>query len=89
MHHLLEHINRDIKGGTAKIRTQQYIKLKTGAKEIQQVNPVGPDVFKNVNIVTLQSVCLYILAFVIVIIVGSALRTFSVPLICLIEPLCF
>ena len=23
------------------IRTQQYIKLNTGAKEIQQVNPVG------------------------------------------------
>ena len=24
-------------------RTQQYIKLNTGAKEIQQVNPGGPD----------------------------------------------
>ena len=25
------------------IRTQQLIKLNTGAKEIQQVNPGGPD----------------------------------------------
>ena len=39
MHHLLEHINPDKKGDKAKIRTQQYIKLNTGAKEIQQVNP--------------------------------------------------
>ena len=43
MHHLLQHINQDIKGDKAKIRTQQYIKLNTGAKEIQQVNPGGPD----------------------------------------------
>ena len=35
MHHLLEPINQDIK------RTQQYIKLNTRAKEIQQVNPGG------------------------------------------------
>ena len=42
MHHL-EHINPDIKGDKAKIRTQQYIKLNTRAKEIQQVNPGGPD----------------------------------------------
>ena len=33
MHHLLEHINQDIKGDKAKIRTQQYIKLNTVAKE--------------------------------------------------------
>ena len=43
MHHLLEHINQDIKGDKAKIRSQQYIKLNTGAKEIKQVNPGGPD----------------------------------------------
>ena len=36
MHHLLEHINQDIKGDKAKIRTQQYIKLNTRAKEIPQ-----------------------------------------------------
>ena len=42
MHHLLEHINQDIKGDNAKIRTQQYIKLNTEAKEIQLVNPGGP-----------------------------------------------
>ena len=38
MHHFLEHINQD----KAKLRTQQLIKLNTGAKEIQQVNPGGP-----------------------------------------------
>ena len=42
MHHLLEHINQHIKIDNAKIRTQQYIKLNTGAKEIQRVNPGGP-----------------------------------------------
>ena len=41
MHHLLEHINQDKKGDKAKIRTQQCIKMNTGAKEIKQVNPVG------------------------------------------------
>ena len=30
-------------GDEAKIRTQQLIKLNTGAKEIQQANPDGPD----------------------------------------------
>ena len=40
MHHLLEHINLDI--DKAKIRTHQYIKLNTRAKEFQQVNPEGP-----------------------------------------------
>ena len=43
MHLLLKHINQDIKGDKAKIRTQQLIKLNTGAKEIQQVNPGKPD----------------------------------------------
>ena len=45
MNYLLEHnINQDIKRiYKAKIRTQQYIKLNTGAKEIQQVNPIWPD----------------------------------------------
>ena len=43
MHHLLEHIDQGIKGDKAKIRTQQLIKLNTWAKEIQQVNPGGPD----------------------------------------------
>ena len=36
-------INQDIKRRKAKIRTQQYIKLNTRAKEFQQVNPGGPD----------------------------------------------
>ena len=43
MHHLLEHINQDIKGDKAKKRAQQLMKLNTGAKEIQQVNAGGPD----------------------------------------------
>ena len=30
------------KGDKAKVRTQQYIKLNTGATEIQRVNPSGP-----------------------------------------------
>ena len=39
-HHL--HANQDIKKeDRTKIRTQQYMKLNTGAKEIQQINPVG------------------------------------------------
>ena len=41
MDYLIEHINQD-KGDKAKIRTQQYIKLNTGAKKIQHVNPSGP-----------------------------------------------
>ena len=43
MHHILEHINQDIKGDKAKIRTQQYIKLNNGAKEVQKVNLSEPD----------------------------------------------
>ena len=44
MYHLLKHTNQDIyQGDKAKIRTQQQIKLNTGAKEIQQVNPGGPN----------------------------------------------
>ena len=43
MHYLLEHINQDINGDKAKFGIQQYIKLGTGAKEIQQANPGGPD----------------------------------------------
>ena len=43
MYHLLEHINQDIKGDKAKIRTQQYIKPNTRAKEIQQVHPGVPN----------------------------------------------
>ena len=43
MHHIIEHINQDKKkGDKARTRTQLYIKLNTGAKEIQQVNPGGP-----------------------------------------------
>ena len=43
MHHLLNHIIKVKQGDKAKIRTQQSIKLNTGAKEIQQVNSAGPD----------------------------------------------
>ena len=43
MHDLLEHINQDVKGDKAKIKTQQYIKLNTGAKEIQQLSPSRPE----------------------------------------------
>ena len=32
------------------IKTQQYIKLNTGAKEIQQVNPDGPDNSKSIRL---------------------------------------
>ena len=39
MHHLLEHINQDIKRDKAKVRTQQLIKLNTGAKEIPTGKP--------------------------------------------------
>ena len=43
MHHLLVHINKDIlKGDTAKIMTQQYIKLNTRAKEILAGKPSKP-----------------------------------------------
>ena len=49
MLHLLEHINQDIKRDKAKIRTQQYIKLNTRAREIQQVNPRGPDNSRNIR----------------------------------------
>ena len=42
-HNLLEHTNKDIKGDKAKISTQHNIRLNTGAKEIQQANPSGPD----------------------------------------------
>ena len=42
MHHFPEHINQD-KKEKAKISTQQYIRLNTSAKEIQQVNASGPD----------------------------------------------
>ena len=49
MHHLLEHTNQVIKGDKAKIMTQQYIKLNTGAKEIQQVNPGGPEMVTKVH----------------------------------------
>ena len=34
---------RTYKSDKAKVRTKQYIKMNTGAKEIQQVNPDGPD----------------------------------------------
>ena len=43
MRHLLEHKKQNIKGDKAKIRTEQYIKLNTGAKEIEKINPDGPD----------------------------------------------
>ena len=46
MHHLLKHINKDKQWDKAKIRTQQWIKLNSGAKEIQQANPGGPDKIK-------------------------------------------
>ena len=31
------------KGDTSKIKTHQYIQLHTGVKEIQQLNPGGPN----------------------------------------------
>ena len=46
MNYLLEHINQDIKGDKAKIRTQKFIRLNTRAKEIQQVDLNGPDIAK-------------------------------------------
>ena len=43
MYHLLVHTNRDINKDKTKMRTQQYKQLNTGAKEMQQFNPGGPD----------------------------------------------
>ena len=56
MHRLLENINQDIKGDKAKIRTQQYIQLNTGAKQIQQVNPGGPDSSQKHQVPTISSI---------------------------------
>ena len=36
-------------GGGGGLRTQQQIKLNTGAKEIQKVNPGGPDNSKSIR----------------------------------------
>ena len=36
-------------GGGGGLRTQQQIKLNTGAKEIQKVNPRGPDNSKSIR----------------------------------------
>ena len=44
MHHLQKHINQDIrykKGDKAKIRTQRYIKLNTGAKRAEWNFPLN------------------------------------------------
>ena len=55
MHHLLEHINQNI--DKAKISTQQKIKLiDTGAKEIQQLNPAGPDQQPKHQVPTISSI---------------------------------
>ena len=43
MHHLLEHINQDIRRKSSKDKDSQEIKLNTEAKEIKQVNPDVPD----------------------------------------------
>ena len=37
MTHLLVHIHQDITGDKTKLRTQQYMQLNIGAKEIQQL----------------------------------------------------
>ena len=50
MHHLLEHINQDIKRDKAKERTKQYIKLNTGVKEIQQVITGGHDKSQSIRL---------------------------------------
>ena len=42
MNHLQVHVKQDRKGDKTKIRTQQYIQLNTGAKEIKQLKPSGP-----------------------------------------------
>ena len=42
MHHLLEHINRDIKRRWSKDEDSTVQKRNTGAKEIQKLNPGGP-----------------------------------------------
>ena len=44
MHHLLEHINQDIKGNKAKIRIQKYIKI---VSEYDQVIPQSQTADKN------------------------------------------
>ena len=48
MYHLLVNTDRDIKRDE-KVRTQQYIQLNTGVKEIQQLNPGGPEHRHNIR----------------------------------------
>ena len=43
MHHLLEHINQDIKRRLSKDKDSTVNKTEYRSKEIQQVNPGGPD----------------------------------------------
>ena len=49
MNDLQVHINQDIKRDKTKIRTQQYIQLNTGAKEIKQFTAGGPDNRPNIK----------------------------------------
>ena len=44
------------KGDKVKIRTQQYIKLNIGAKEIQRGHPGGPDNSQNYQAPTMSSI---------------------------------
>ena len=43
MHHLPEHTSQDIKRRYSKDKDLIVNKTETGAKDIQQVNPGGPD----------------------------------------------
>ena len=52
MHHLLEHINQDIKRRQSKDKDSKVIKFNTGANEIQQLNPRGPDNSQNIRPIT-------------------------------------
>ena len=49
MHHLLEHINQDIKRRRSKDKDLTENKLNTGAIEIQQVNPDWSDNSQNIR----------------------------------------
>ena len=60
MNHLLKHINQDTKGDKAKVRTQQYIQLNIGAKEIHQVESGGTDNSQKYQAPTISSIDKYL-----------------------------
>ena len=56
MHHLLEHINQDIKRRNSKDKDSTVNKTEYQSKKIQQVNPSGPDQQSNHQSPTISSI---------------------------------